>query len=132
MSKNVNRMLTTRDVAEALQVSLRWVQLRCDNGSIRAIRLCGESGPYRIYPEELSRLRGELPERQPSRADYREADLAMARLGLLPLDEDDPRRSQHRSGSCLDQNAPAASRGHRSQRPYRSRVGRTCVEAGKE
>lgn len=53
-------MLTVAQVAAMLQVSKRWVREMCGCDRIRAVRLNGK-GPYRIYPDGLSRvLKGQL------------------------------------------------------------------------
>lgn len=127
----MDRMLKTRDVAEALSVSIRWVQEQCSAGEIRSIRLNGADGQYRIFPEELARLKGQKPEKS-KRSDYREAQLAMVRLGLMPPDADDPPESSHSGELCERQSDPAGRPDRRSPRRYRSRVGQKYAAAGKE
>lgn len=58
-----NRLLTTKEVADELKVSERWVTKQIQDGKLRAIDL-GKG--YRIYRSELDRF---LRERQTRRDD---------------------------------------------------------------
>ena len=60
-------MLMVAQVARHLQVSARRVRERCASGEIRTVRLAGD-GPWRIYPDGLSRMLGEKQPPKPKRA----------------------------------------------------------------
>lgn len=83
-----DRMLTTREVAQQLHVSQRWVRERCASGEIRAVRLSG-TGPWRIFPDGLAKVLKEKKPK-PEKVDRTPALRSMARQGLLPTGRERP------------------------------------------
>ena len=80
----VGRLLTTREVAERLSVTVRTVRAYRRRGSLTAIRLDG-TGPWRFYESSVDAFCGVTSSRNRKRPDALALNQAiLARKGIVP------------------------------------------------
>ena len=80
------QMATVAEVGGLLRVGRKHVYRLIDQGKLRAIRLAGKKGPYRIFASSVERFLGvkqtTASTRADERAELRELHAAAARLGV--------------------------------------------------